>query len=34
VNLLNENLRLNNLTYLAKQNELVLMVLSGQLMDE
>lgn len=34
VNLLNENLRLNNLTYLAKQNELVLMVLSGQLMGE
>lgn len=32
VNLLNENIRLNNLTYLAKQNELVLMVLSGQLM--
>jgi outer membrane protein TolC len=34
VNLLNENLRLNNLTYLAKQNELVLMVLSGQLMGD
>jgi len=34
VNLLNEKLRFNNLTYLAKQNELVLMVLSGQLMDE
>jgi outer membrane protein TolC len=34
LNLLNENLRLNNLTYLAKQNELVLMVLSGQLMGE
>jgi outer membrane protein TolC len=34
VNLLNENLRLNNLTYLAKQNELLLMVLSGQLLDE
>lgn len=33
LNLLNENLRLNNLTYLAKQNELVLMVLSGQLMN-
>jgi len=34
MNLLNENLRFNNLTYLAKQNELVLMVLSGQLMDD
>jgi outer membrane protein TolC len=34
VNLLNENLRLNNLTYLAKQNELLLMVLSGQLLGE
>ena len=34
INLLNENLRFNNLTYLAKQNELVLMVLSGQLMDD
>lgn len=34
LNLLNENLRLNNLTYRAKQNELVLMVLSGQLMSE
>ena len=34
VNLLNEKLRLNNLIYLAKQNELVLMVLSGQLMGD
>jgi len=29
INLLNENLRLNNLRYRAKQNELVLLVLSG-----
>ena len=34
MNLLNENLRFNNLTYLAKQNELVLMVLSGQLISD